>query len=630
MSAVMNTGSIRQAEDRYAVRHWGEGYFHINAQGRVCVRADSGSEKVGVALSEILQALERRGASCPVLLRFPQILGDRVRQLRAAFAQASRRLEYHGGYLPVYPIKVNQQRAVVEGILAGQGDRVGLEAGSKPELMAVMALAPQGGTLVCNGYKDRAYVRLALMAQRLGHRVFIVVEKFSELALILEESRNLEVQPLLGLRLRLASMANGHWQNSGGEGAKFGLPSGDLLRAVETLEAAGLLHRLALAHFHMGSQISNVRDIHRGMHEAVRYMAELVRLGAVISVVDVGGGLGVDYEGTRSRGYFSVNYDIQDYALAVVRTLREGCEAQGLPHPAIFTEAGRAMTAHHAVLVTNVVDMEPGFPKEAVSEPGLEAPYVLQDLWQTLRRRDACPTERFHEALHWLNESRDMFVHGLIDLRQRAVAEGLFAAVCRSVLPELQADRAAHREVLEAIRGQFADKLFANLSVFQSLPDIWGIDQIFPILPVSGHGQAVSEAFAKIVDLTCDSDGKVERYVTGKGPVSVLPIPPDRTPESFPPLGFFLVGAYQEILGDIHNLFGDTDACCVRLEEGGGFTLEAVQSGETTDRLLASVGYAASELIEAFEDKALRVGASANELLAEYRDALGNGVYLKT
>ena len=627
---MMKPESIRQAEDRYAVRHWGEGYFHMDAQGRVCVRPDARSAQTGVALDAILQALKSKGASCPVLLRFPHILGDRVRRLRAAFAQAARRLDYRGGYLPVYPIKVNQQRAVVEGILAGQGDRVGLEAGSKPELMAVMALAPEGGTLVCNGYKDRAYIRLALTAQKLGHRVFIVVEKFSELALILEESRNLKVQPLLGLRLRLASVANGHWQNSGGEGSKFGLPAGDLLRAVETLESAGLLHRLALAHFHMGSQISNVRDIHRGMHEAVRYMAELARLGAAISVVDVGGGLGVDYEGTRSRGYFSVNYNIEEYALAVVRTLREGCEAQGLPHPAIFTEAGRAMTAHHAVLVTNVVDVEPGFPKDPVPRPDPEAPYVLQDLWQTLQRREARPTERFHEAVHWLNESRDMFVHGVIDLRQRAEAETLFAAVCRSVLPELEPDQAADREVLEAIRSTFADKLFANLSVFQSLPDVWGIDQIFPILPVSGHGEAAPTAFAKIVDLTCDSDGKVERYVTGKGPVSVLPIPPDQTIASFPLLGFFLVGAYQEILGDIHNLFGDTEACCVRLEEDGGFALEAVQAGETTGRLLASVGYSASELMQAFEGKARKAGMSRDGLLAEYRDALGSGVYLKT
>ena len=621
----MSTWSVQQAEDLYAVRHWGEGYFHIDAQGRVCVRPDARSTTPDIALHEILQRLEREGFRCPVLLRFPQILGDRVRRLRAAFARAAQDLGYRGDYLPVYPIKVNQQRAVVEGILAGQGRGVGLEAGSKPELMAVMALAPDDGTLVCNGYKDRAYIRLALMAQKLGHRAFLVVEKFSELTPILEESRKLNVEPLLGLRLRLASLADGHWQNSGGEGAKFGLPARDLLRAVETLKAAGLLHRLALAHFHMGSQISNIRDIQRGMGEAARYLAELTRLGAAVTVVDVGGGLGVDYEGARSRGYFSVNYNIEDYALAVVRALYESCETQGLPHPAIFTEAGRAMTAHHAVLATNIIDTEPGFPEEPIHDPGPEAPYVLQDLWRIARRPKARPTERFHEALHWLNESRDLFVHGLIDLREKATAEALFAAVCRGLLSELEPDRAADREVLEAIHERFADKLFANLSIFQSLPDVWGIGQIFPILPITGHQQAPTQS-AKIVDLTCDSDGKVDRYVTQKGPASVLPMP---TPgETTVPLGFFLVGAYQEILGDIHNLFGDTPACCVHLEADGAFRLQSIQAGETAGRLLAHVGYAESALVEAFTRKVRAVETERKTTISEYKQELNKGIYL--
>ena len=308
----MSHRSAEQAEALYAVRHWGDGYFSIDGHGRVCVCPQPRTQDARVSLQAVMRELADQGIQPPVLIRFPQILADRVQRMRSAFGKAAMALGYQGGYLPVYPIKVNQRRVVLEGILAERDAPVGLEAGSKPELAAIMALAPEGGTLVCNGYKDRGYIRLALMAQQLGHRVFIVVEKRSELALILEESRKLDVQPLLGLRLRLASMANGHWQNSGGEAAKFGLPARDLLSTVQTLKEANLLHRLNLVHFHMGSQISHIRDIHRGMHEATRFMEELAGLGARIEVVDVGGGLGVDYEGTRSRGYFSVNYTMED------------------------------------------------------------------------------------------------------------------------------------------------------------------------------------------------------------------------------------------------------------------------------------------------------------------------------
>jgi arginine decarboxylase len=427
---------MSDCEQIYAIPRWGEGYFHVNAAGHLCARPDpdSGAE---VDLADLAVRLRDEGLSLPVLVRFNDILRHRVRSLHRAFEAARENAGYEGRYTPVYPIKVNQQRSVVEQIL--HGGNTGLEAGSKPELMAVLAMSAPGALTICNGYKDREYIRLALIGRVLGLRLFIVVEKPSELPLILEEAQRLGVEPLLGVRTRLAAEASGKWQSSGGEKAKFGLQPGQLLELVETLRKAGKLHWLQLLHAHMGSQIPNLHDIRRGLRELVRYYAELHRLGVALRVVDVGGGLGVDYEGTATRDFCSINYNLDAYAEAVVGALRAVCDEQGLPHPDIVTESGRAMTAHHAVLITNVSDREGDQPPEqSVTADGPDDP-LLRAMAANLARGDQQPPlELFETARELLGEVREAFESGRLDLAARARGEALFAATCRVLPPRLE------------------------------------------------------------------------------------------------------------------------------------------------------------------------------------------------
>ena len=628
----MSEWSIDRARQRYNVAQWSEGYFDVATSGEVVARPWRDPARGEVSLAALAQALSAHQLSLPVLVRFVDILRDRVDAMAGAFAAAMREHGHAGRYTAVYPVKVNQQHAVVEQIVRHGGERVGLEAGSKPELMAVLGLAPAGSIVICNGYKDREYVRRALMARRLGHRAFIVIEKLSELALVIDESRALGVEPLLGVRVRLASIGSGNWQNTGGEKAKFGLSARQVLTAVERLKQAGLADCLELLHFHMGSQITNIRDIQRGMREAGRYLAELNALGPCIKYVDVGGGLGVDYEGTRSRSFCSVNYSLGEYANAIVRGLCEACVEHGLDTPDLITEAGRAMTAHHAVLLTNVIDVEvPGTNGREPPQPAADDPLILRDLWAGVRALDQrSPLEIWHDAGYWLSEAQTLFTHGGLSLAQRAHAEQLHMAICLGLRERLDAGNRAHRETLDQLEEKLAVRFFCNFSLFQSLPDVWAINQIFPIMPLTGLTRA-PDCRGVIHDLTCDSDGRIDHYVDEQGVSATLPLhlPADDAPAL---LGFFLVGAYQEILGDMHNLFGDTDAVNVEMTADGGWRFESPERGDSADELLAYVHFRPQDLRETYARKIAEAGLGEEEKAiyqAELEAGLQGSTYLR-
>ena len=611
-----------RARKTYSIPHWSSGYFDVDDGGRMLVRP-RGPGGPSVGLADVVDRALEQGVNLPVLVRFPDILGDRLAALQAAFAQAQADWDYTGGYTAVYPIKVNQHRGVAGTLAAHAGEGFGLEAGSKPELMAVLALSRPGGLVVCNGYKDREYIRLALIGRKLGMNVFIVVEKPSELRLVMEESRALGVEPALGVRMRLATLGAGKWQNSGGDKAKFGLSPRQLLDLWKALRDSGMGDALRLLHFHMGSQISNVRDIARGMREATRYLVELSKLGARIEYFDVGGGLGIDYEGTRSRSYNSVNYGMAQYASNVVQPLAEACAEAGLAPPRIVTECGRAMTAHHAVLVANVSEVEEApegrIPDEHEDEPGVMR--HLRAIHAEMEQRPA--VELFHEAQHHHAEGLALYALGQLDLVHRARIDDLFYAIAHAVRARLTYHEKSHRPLLDELNERLVDKYFVNFSVFESMPDVWAIDQVFPIVPIERLDEAPTRR-GTIADLTCDSDGKIDTYVENEDLDSSLPLHPLRPGERYR-LGFFLVGAYQEILGDIHNLFGDTDAIEVKLDEQGGYAITQQRRGDTTDVMLDYVGYRIDDLRRIYRAKVGAADLSKQEA-ARLNEALEAGL----
>lgn len=596
------TWSPDQARKTYSIPHWADGYFDVDAAGRVVVRPQ-GAEGPAIALPEVVDKARAAGARLPLLVRFPDILGQRLGKLQAAFAQAQADWDYPGGYTAVYPIKVNQHQGVAGTLASHTGEGFGLEAGSKPELMAVLALSRPGGLIVCNGYKDREYIRLALIGRKLGLQTFIVIEKPSELDLVFEEAKALDVQPGLGVRMRLATLGAGKWQNSGGDKAKFGLSPRQVLDLWKRLRDTPWQDSLGLLHFHMGSQISNVRDIANGMREATRYFVELSKLGAKISHVDVGGGLGIDYEGTRSRSYCSINYGLNQYASNIVQPLAEACEQHGLVPPRIVTECGRAMTAHHAVLVANVSEVEQA-PEGRVPEAHDDEPAVIRHLREIHAELDQRPAlELYQEAQHFHAEGLSAYALGQIDLRHRARLDDLFYAIAHAVRARLTGEEKSHRPVLDELNERLVDKYFVNFSVFESVPDVWAIDQVFPIVPIERLDEEPKRR-GIVVDVTCDSDGMVDTYVENEGLDASLPLHALKAGESYR-LGFFLVGAYQEILGDIHNLFGDTDAVEVSVD-GDGYKLRQQRRGDTTDVMLDYVGYKLDDLRRIYK---ARVGA---------------------
>jgi len=623
----MSEWSTDQARKTYSIPHWADGYFDVDAAGRITVRPQGEAGPV-VALPDVVDAARANGARLPMLVRFPDILGQRLGKLQAAFAQAQSDWNYAGGYTAVYPIKVNQHRGVAGTLASHHGEGFGLEAGSKPELMAVLALSRPGGLIVCNGYKDREYIRLALIGRKLGLQTFIVIEKPSELKLVLEEARALEVKPGLGVRMRLASLGAGKWQNSGGDKAKFGLSPRQVLDLWKSLRDTEFAECLSLLHFHMGSQISNVRDIANGMREAVRYFVELSRLGARISHVDVGGGLGIDYEGTRSRSYYSINYGLNSYAGNIVQPLAEACEEHGLPPPRIVTECGRAMTAHHAVLIANVTEVEQA-PEGRVPDAHDDEPAAVRHLREIFEELDVRPAvELFQEAQHFHAEGLSAYALGQIDLPQRARIDDLFYAIAHGVRARLSFDEKSHRPILDELNDRLVDKYFVNFSVFESIPDVWAIDQVFPIVPIERLNER-PERRGIIADMTCDSDGMVKTYVENESLDTSLPLHPLKSGESYR-IGFFLVGAYQEILGDIHNLFGDTDAVEVSCE-GDGYRITQQRRGDTTDVMLDYVGYALADLRAAYAQRVAEADLSpehARELSAALEAGLTGYTYL--
>lgn len=591
---MQSNWTIDTARQLYSVPHWSNRYFDINEAGHVVMQLPDQPNKQ-VDLHQLVKQVQDEGMHLPLLIRFVDILHDRVQKIQHAFNHAIQHTGHQSSYTAVYPIKVNQQRSVVENILA-TNDQIGLEAGSKPELMAVLGTAKVGSTIICNGYKDREYLRLALIGRQMGHRIFIVIEKPSELWETLEEAEKLEIEPLLGIRVRLSSIGNGKWQDTGGDKSKFGLTAAQALHAIEHLRTTEQLHTLQLLHFHMGSQIANIRDIQRGMREASRYFAELYQLGAHINTVDVGGGLGVDYEGSRSRNDCSINYTTQEYANTIVRSLSDSCETYNIPFPHLITEAGRAMTAHHAVLITNVIDTEPEQPEPVFQEPikpDEDAPLILQNLYRVYSDIEHIPaSETYHDAGYWLSEAHGLYAHGMINLAQRAQAEQLHYVICQKLMLHVEHLKP---ELKASLEDKLANKYFCNFSLFQSMPDVWAIDQIFPIMPLHRLNECPDRRVS-IQDMTCDSDGRIERYVEGGDLKSTLPLHSIDWSENYY-IGMFMVGAYQEILGDLHNLFGDTDSINIKLLDNGEYQLREPERGDTIDELLRYVHFEPKHLL---------------------------------
>jgi arginine decarboxylase len=611
----MNNSAVSKARALYSIERWSDGYFHIRDDGHVVCRPEA-SAGFELSLPELVREIQGAGLQPPILVRFQDILSDRVRRLCAAFDAARARHQYTGGHTVVYPIKVNQQRSVVEQIAQALPGRVGLEAGSKPELMAILAQtfhkvsADDHETIVCNGYKDREYIRLALIGEQLGKRVFVVVEKPDELELVLRQAQELNIAPRIGVRLRLASIAKGKWQNSGGEKSKFGLSATQLLRLVERLRNSGQLDCLQLLHVHMGSQVADLEDIRGGLAEVARYYREVQTMGIGIRVLDVGGGIGIDYDGTSSRNEFSINYRFEAYAEAVIASFARASREAGSPAPEIITESGRALTAHHAVLLTNVVDVE---RKTAVAASAADLRAINLEGWDSLAERitglrNAADAPRLYEECESLYARMEQsYVQGLIDLNKRSMLEQQTGYCLRRLQEQLQRLDKAH-PLLRQLHEKLADKYFCNLSVFQSMPDIWGIGQVFPIMPLSRLDEPLTE-HAVLHDLTCDSDGQISAYVGDQSILPTLPVHLIRENEAYW-LGFFLVGAYQEILGDMHNLFGDTNSINVVMTRDGGYRLEEVEPGDRIDQLLEYVHYDTRQLLARYKVKLERTRLS--------------------
>ncbi|MDT3273847.1 biosynthetic arginine decarboxylase [Shewanella sp. SP2S2-4] len=605
----MNDWSIDDARAGYNVTHWSQGFYGISDHGEVTVSPDPKNPDYKIGLNELAKDMVKAGVALPVLVRFPQILHHRVNSLCQAFDQAIQKYEYQADYLLVYPIKVNQQQTVVEEILASQASKevpqLGLEAGSKPELMAVLAMAQKASSvIVCNGYKDNEYIRLALIGEKLGHKVYIVLEKLSELKMVLAESKRLGVKPRLGLRARLAFQGKGKWQASGGEKSKFGLSAAQILLVVEQLKLHDMLDSLQLLHFHLGSQIANIRDIRQGVSEAGRFYCELRELGASVNCFDVGGGLAVDYDGTRSQSNNSMNYGLTEYANNIVNVLTDICNEYEQPMPRIISESGRYLTAHHAVLITDVIGTE-AYQPEDIQAPAEESPQLLHNMWHSWseisgRADQRALIEIYHDSQSDLQEAHSLFALGQLSLAERAWAEQANLRVCHEVQGLLSAKNRYHRPIIDELNEKLADKFFVNFSLFQSLPDAWGIDQVFPVLPLSGLDKA-PERRAVMLDITCDSDGIVDQYVDGQGIETTLPVPAWSADSPYL-IGFFLVGAYQEILGDMHNLFGDTNSAVVRIEDNGVTNIESVLAGDTVADVLRYVNLDAVAFMRTYEE----------------------------
>ncbi|WP_038909075.1 biosynthetic arginine decarboxylase [Dickeya oryzae] len=625
---AMNDRDASEMLRTYNIAWWGNNYYDVNELGHISVCPDPDVPEARVDLAKLVKTRQQDNQRLPALFCFPQILQHRLRSINAAFKRARESFGYEGGYFLVYPIKVNQHRRVIESLI-NSGEPLGLEAGSKAELMAVLGHAGMTRTvIVCNGYKDREYIRLALIGEKLGHKVYLVIEKMSEIKLVLEEAERLNVVPRLGVRARLASQGSGKWQSSGGEKSKFGLAATQVLQLVELLRNANRLDSLQLLHFHLGSQLANIRDIATGVRESARFYVELHKLGVNIQCFDVGGGLGVDYEGTRSQSDCSVNYGLNEYANNVIWGIGDACNEHGLPHPMVITESGRAVTAHHTVLVSNIIGVERNEFSEPTA-PDEDAPRALESLWSTWQEIQEPGNRRslrewLHDSQMDLNDVHTQYTHGMLDLTQRAQAEQLYLNICQRLQQQLDPSNRAHRPIIDELQERMADKLYVNFSLFQSMPDAWGIDQLFPVLPLEGLDKPPQRR-AVLLDITCDSDGTIDHYVDGDGVATTMPMPP-YDPENPPLLGFFMVGAYQEILGNMHNLFGDTSTVDVFVFQDGTVELEESDEGNTVADMLEYVQLDPDVLMSRFRDQ-VKGANLAPELQAQFLDEFETGLY---
>ena len=627
--------TIDEAREHYNIKGWGAGYFDINSKGNIVVRPDSKSAH-HIDLKELVDDIQAKGYSLPVLIRFSDILKASIANLANSFQNSIDEYGFEGQYHGVYPIKVNQQRQVVEEIVKfGQPFNIGLEAGSKPELHAILAILDNPeALLICNGYKDEAFIRLALMSQKLGKKVFIVVEKLDELALIEKVARELGVQPNIGLRIKLVSAGQGRWSSSAGEHSKIGLNTKELMEALEIAKNKNILDCVKLIHFHLGSQITNIRRIKDSLKEVGRFYSELMKFGCNIQYIDVGGGLGIDYDGSRSTFASSTNYSVQEYANDVVYHLLEICKAEDLPHPNIISESGRAMTAHHSILVVNVLDVT-SFPEwsEQIEISG-DAPEVVKEIFDVLdSTSNKNLIESWHDAVHLKDAAQSQFLLGLISLADRAMTERIYWGICRKI-EKLSSRLKFLPDDIRNLKTKLADKYFCNFSIFQSVPDSWAIDQVFPVVPLNRLHEE-PDRDATLADITCDSDGRIDTFIgTHRGTENTLRVHSLEPGESYS-LCIFLTGAYQEILGDLHNLFGDTNTVHVSLKEDGSLNYEQIIEGEDVADVLDYVQFSADELagrIDGFLIGCVQRGVvtqkEADDFLSLYKAGLDGYTYL--
>lgn len=630
----MKKWTIEDSKETYNIKGWGVNFFGVNEKGHVYVSPKK--DNVQVDLKELVDELATAHVSAPMLLRFPDILDTRIQSTAACFEKATKQYDFKGDHYIVFPIKVNQMRPVVEEIIShGAKYNIGLEAGSKPELHAVLAQHMDSDSIViCNGHKDQNYIEMALLAQKMGKRLFLVVEKLPELRIIAETAAKLNVKPFLGIRIKLASSGAGKWQESGGDASKFGLNSSELLTALQLLDEMGLRDCLKLIHFHIGSQITKIRRISTALREAAQYYVQLHNMGFPIEFVDCGGGLGVDYDGTRSsNSESSVNYSIQEYVNDCVYTFTDAANKNGIPHPTLISEGGRSLSAHHSVLILDVLESVsvPQMPEDF--QPGENDHQLVHDLteiWDKLSTRSML--EDWHDAEDIRDEALDLFRHGIIDLKTRAQVESLYWAIGHEVA-ELAHHQKHLPDDLRNMDKQMADKYFCNFSLFQSMPDSWGIDQLFPIMPIQRLNERPTRS-AQLQDITCDSDGKVAAYVNGGQQTSYLPLHAVKPGEHYY-IGVFLVGAYQEILGNMHNLFGDTNAVHISVDENG-YTIDKTIDGETVADVLEYVQYSPKNLVRRLEiwvAKSVKEGKitseEGKEFISNYRAGLYGYTYLE-
>ncbi len=621
------------ASELYDVASWGKGYFSVGDNGHVRVHPEK-DPAISVDLKELIDTLVLRGISLPILIRFADILKHRLGEIHSAFATAIGEHKYNGAYCCVYPIKVNQQRQVVEEVLEfGKPYKFGLEAGSKPELMAVMAMADNETPIICNGFKDDEYIEMAMLAQKIGRHIIPVVEKYTELHLILKYSQRVGVRPMIGLRVKLASRGSGRWKSSGGYRSKFGLSATEAMRALQELKDLGMADCLNLLHFHLGSQITNIRQIKGAVNEAVRVYVDLARAGGGLKYLDVGGGLGIDYDGSQTDFESSVNYTLQEYANDIIYHVQNVCDEVNVAHPTIITESGRAIAAYHSALVFNVLGVAGMGDSDVLQEPPADAEQPLIDLQETNRSMSAKNLlESYHDAQQALDQALNLFSLGYLSLEQRCIAENLYWAILRKIQKQAR-ELDYFPEELEGIDAMLSDTYFCNFSLFQSMPDSWAIKQLFPVMPIHRLEEEPTHP-AVLGDITCDSDGKVDAFIDRRDVKRTLLLHSFNGGDYY--LGAFLLGAYQEILGDLHNLFGDTNTVHVRLSPTGEVILDSVFKGDTVREVLNYVQFSSEVLVQRLRrdvETALRDGRLTYEesgsLLKFYEEGLNGYTYLE-